>query len=184
MIGYLTGRIVERSERWLMIDVHGIGFYVFVTPKTAEQFPTGETGTLRTHLHIREDNWELYGFANQPEQRLFQKLLSVSGVGPRVAMSVLAAANVEDLEQAINNGETQILTNVSGVGTKTAQRIIVDLRGKLAEVGTEDSSVTSVMEALMTLGYSNREAREAAAATSSSQTVEERIKQALKLMGR
>lgn len=185
MIASLTGRVTGYDDRSLTLDVHGVGFRIFVLSRLEEQFPVGSTATLMTHLHVREDALELYGFAEAGELRLFDKLLTVSGVGPRMALGVLSAASVTDLENAIEQGQSSILTKVSGVGKKTAERIIVDLRGKLAgDEALSDHSLSAVMDALISLGYNQREAREAAAATSAELSMEERIKAALKRMGR
>ncbi|MBI5467276.1 MAG: Holliday junction branch migration protein RuvA [Candidatus Kerfeldbacteria bacterium] len=185
MIASLTGTVTARDERSLTLDVHGIGWRLFVGPKTLERFPVGQPATLTTHLHVREDALELYGFGGLAEQRLFEKLITVSGVGPKVAMAVLAAASVEDIEAAIERGQAGVLTKVSGVGTKTAERIIVDLKGKLASTGqNDDTTLSSVIDALQNLGYTSKEARDAATTTEAGQTVEERIRQALKRSGR
>lgn len=182
MLAALTGRIVAHDDRSVTIDVHGVGFRVFVLPRTNEQLTIGTETTLTTYLHVREDALELYGFAVADEQRLFERLLTVSGVGPRVALGVLSAASVADLEAAIERGQASVLTKVSGVGTKTAERIIVDLKGKLEreDRAITDASMSSVIDALVSLGYTAKEARDAAAATAPDQTVEQRIKQALK----
>ncbi len=183
MIAHLTGRVVAHDARTLTLDVHGVGFRLFVVPRTLQQFPVGETATLSTYLHVREDALELYGFGTADEQHLFEKLLTVSGVGPKMALGVLSAASVGDIENAIERGQASVLIAVSGVGTKTAERIIVDLRGKLQREETGDDGLTGVIGALVNLGYTSREAREAAAASTNG-TVEERIKAALKRLGR
>lgn len=181
MIASLKGRVVAHDERTLVLDVHGVGFRLFVLPRLHELFPLGAEATLTTYLHVREDALELFGFADASEQRLFEKLISVSGVGPRVALGVLSAASVPDLEAAIERGQASILTKVSGVGTKTAERIIVDLKGKLVrEEQSTDSAMSTVIDALVNLGYTAKEAREAAAATSSELPIPQRVKQALK----
>lgn len=165
----------------MTVDVHGVGFRLFVLPRTLQQFPIGSEAAVSTHLHVREDALELYGFANVEEQRLFEKLLTVSGVGPRVALGVLSAASVSDLEAAIERGQAAILTKVSGVGTKTAQRIIIDLKGKLVHDETAgDSDMGTVIDALTNLGYTAKEARDAAAGTSAELPISQRVKQALK----
>lgn len=169
----------------MTLDVHGVGFRIHVLPRAQEQLSKNTAAvTIMTHLHVREDALELYGFLSREEVRLFEQLLTVSGVGPRMAMAVLSAASVQDLTQAIDRGRSSLLTKVSGIGKKTAERIIVDLRGKLAEEETADDSLSAVIDALVSLGYSSREAREAAVGTPPSATVEERIKAALKRMGR
>ncbi len=185
MIASLSGKVSAQDERSLTLDVHGVGFRLFVLPRTQEQFPVGSEAQLTTHLHVREDALELYGFANLAEQRLFERLLSVSGVGPRVALGVLSAASVEDIEKAIELGQAGLLTKVSGVGTKTAERIIVDLKGKLSRSDhPSDSAMGTVIDALTNLGYTAKEARDAAAGTSPELPIEQRVKQALKHVSR
>ncbi|MEK7637195.1 MAG: Holliday junction branch migration protein RuvA [Patescibacteria group bacterium] len=184
MLASLRGLVTAHDERSLTVDVHGVGFRLFVLPRTLEQFPVGSEAALTTHLHVREDALELYGFASAAERRLFEKLLTVSGVGPRLALGVLSAASVEDLEAAIERGQAGLLTKVSGVGTKTAERIIVDLKGKLVrDEAAGDSAMGTVIDALVNLGYTSREAREAAATTSPALPIEQRVKQALKRVG-
>ena len=184
MIVSLTGRITGRDERSVTLDVHGVGFRIFTHTGAIEALQNDENITLLTHMHVREDAMELYGFLKPAELKLFEKLLSVSGVGPKVALSVLSAASVEDLQQAIDQGRSAVLTKVSGVGKKTAERIIVDLRGKLEEEPERgDHDLSAVIDALTSLGYSTREAREAAVATPANLKVEDRIRAALKRMG-
>lgn len=185
MIAALSGRVTHRDEKTVTLDVHGVGFRLFAIPRTIEQASPGTTVTLLTHLHVREDALELFGFSTAGEQRLFEKLLSVSGVGPKMALSVLSAAPVGDLEQAIERGQSDILTNVSGVGKKTAERIIVDLRGKLdLTAAGDDSTLSTVIDALVQLGYSPKEARAAAAATPATLPASERVKAALQQLGK
>ncbi len=180
----LRGQVTARDERSLVIDVHDVGFRVFVLPRTLEQFPLGSEISVTTHLHVREDALELYGFVRAEEQRLFEKLLTVSGVGPRVALGVLSAAAVEDIATAIERGQAGLLTKVSGVGTKTAERIIVDLKGKLnRDESSGDSAMGTVIDALVNLGYTAKEARAAATVTSADLPVAQRVKQALKQIG-
>lgn len=174
-----------RDDKSLVIDVHGVGLRVFCLTRTIEQHPPQTSATLMTHLNVREDALDLYGFATSNELHLFERLLSVSGVGPKVALGVLSAASVSDLEVAIERGDAKVLTKVSGVGTKTAERIIVDLRGKLSDIQTmDDSSLSSVMDALVALGYSSREAREAATDTPADQSIAARVKAALRQIGK
>lgn len=184
MLASLTGQVTAHDSRSLTVDVHGVGFRVFVLPRTLEQFPVGSQATLTTHLHVREDALELFGFAQAAEQQLFEKLISVSGVGPRLALGVLSAASVDDLTAAIERGQSALLTKVSGVGTKTAERIIVDLKGKLVrDESAGDGGLGTVIDALVNLGYTAKEARTAATTTSPELPVEQRVKQALKRAG-
>lgn len=168
----------------MVIDVQGVGFQVAVPTRTLETLAVGQDVTMNTYLHVREDALELYGFATTEELHLFEKLLSVSGVGPKMAMAILSAANVNDIEQAIERGQAGMLTAVSGVGTKTAERIIVDLRGKLNRDEDVEGDLGAIIGALVSLGYTTREAREVAAKTPANESVENRIKSALKQLGR
>ncbi len=183
MIASLTGIVRGRDTRSVTLDVHGVGFRVFTLVRTIDQCQLNSTVSFMTMLHVREDALELYGFLEAGELRLFERLLTVSGVGPKVALGVLSAAPVADLEKAIEQGQATVLTNVSGVGKKTAERIIVDLRGKLNIDDSGDTSLSTVIEALVQLGYQPREAREAAVTTSSELTIEKRIAAALKHIG-
>lgn len=185
MIAQIHGAVLERDERSLIVDTHGLGWRVFVLPRLITTTVAGSEVKLFTHLHVREDAWELYGFDRAAEVRLFTRLLTVSGVGPRVAMNVMAAAPADDLRQAIDRGNATLLTKVSGVGGKTAERIIVELRGKLLATGdSADSDLSAVIDALVNLGYSAREAREAAATAPSTLAVADRIKAALRSLGK
>lgn len=185
MIAFLTGRLAAKDERTVTLDVHGVGFRLFVLPRTVVELAIGAETELLTYLHVREDILELYGFATLAERRLFEKLLTVSGVGPKMALGVMSAASAPDLEAAIERGDAGILTKVSGVGTKTAERIIVDLRGQFVHPEQPgDDSLSAVIDALVGLGYTSREAREAAAATPADEPVEKRIGAALKRMGK
>jgi Holliday junction DNA helicase RuvA len=185
MIAQIHGVVIGRDERSLTIDAHGLGYRVFVLPRLITATAPDTEIKLFTHLQVREDSWELYGFDRADDVKLFERLLTVSGVGPRVAMNVMAAAPADDLRQAIDRGNATLLTKVSGVGGKTAERIIVELRGKILTTGdSTDSDLSAVIDALVNLGYSAREAREAAATTPSTLTVSDRIKSALRSLGK
>ncbi len=185
MIASLTGQVKDRDARSLVLDIHGVGMRVEVLPRVFDRAPAGSSVTLWTHLYVREDALELYGFLERNELQLFQQLIEISGVGPRMAMGVLSAASVKDLEAAIELGQSTVLTKVSGVGKKTAERIILELRGKLADVMPgDDSDLSATIDALTSLGYSAREAREAAVATPPEMSVGDRVKTALKQLGR
>jgi Holliday junction DNA helicase RuvA len=184
MISALTGTIVAHDGRSVDLDVHGVTFHLFVVPRAIEGWPLQSTQTIATYLHVREDALELFGFIDTRERKLFERLLTVSGVGPRLALSVLSAGSVNDLEAAIDRGDATLLMKVSGVGTKTAQRIVLDLRGKLVDDMSGDTALSSTIDALVHLGYSSREAREAARETSTELRVEDRVRAALKRLGR
>lgn len=181
MIARVRGRLIEKSIDCAIIDVGGVGYEVFSVPKDLADTPVGDEITLMIHEHIREDQHTLYGFRDAESRQFFAKLLSISGVGPKVALAVLSTATIDKLKQAIATGNPDLLRGISGVGTKTAQRIIVELKGKitLPDVGGGDETY----QALVGLGYSGQQAAEAVAALPTDITDSaERVKLALKGM--
>jgi Holliday junction DNA helicase RuvA len=189
MIAGLHGKLQAISSNWAIIDVGGIGFQVYMPTSTLSTLGAiGEEVELHTHLHLREDNATLYGFATAEELGLFQTLISVSGVGPKLALAMLSTMSAEKLAMAISSGSVDLLTMVPGVGKKMADRLILELKGKVvwvgapAELAPED---TEVLSALTSLGYSVREATRAVATLPQDQklTLEEKIKLALQYFG-
>lgn len=132
MIGYLEGKLVEVSPSQTYVDINGLGYEVHITLNTYEEIKDRERTKLFTHLQVREDAWVLYGFASMREKEAFQKLLGVSGVGAATARILLSSLTANDLSRIIMNGDSKALEKVKGIGAKTAQRIILELRGKLA----------------------------------------------------
>lgn len=183
MIARLQGIVTDQEESSVILDVHGVGFRVLVTPATSRQLTIGQEATLVTHLHVREDALDIFGFLLNSERAMFDQLLRVSGVGPKLALSLLGALSVEALQQAIETGNAATLRGVSGVGSKTAERIIVDLRGKLITPAS-DGGNDDVADALVRLGYSTKEAREAARQVATNLSSEERLKAALRQLGK
>ncbi len=163
MIGQLTGKISHLGEKFLILDVSGVGYKVSATTETLQKSKLGTDLTLWTHLVVREDALDLYGFVDKTELDFFQLLISISGVGPKGALSILSLAPPETLRKAISSGNTSYLTQVSGIGRKIAEKIVLELRDKIGGIETENNSLekdTEVIMALEALGYSNREARE------------------------
>ena len=187
MIASLKGTIQALGSDWAIVNVNGIGFQVYLPTSTLSTLgATGEEVELHTHLHLREDNATLYGFASAEELGLFQTLIGVSGLGPKLALSMLSAMSVEKLTMAIASGSADLLAEVPGIGKKMAERLIVELKGKIAAgwIGapaqlTEENA--DVLAALTSLGYSVREATRAVATLPPDQklTLEEKIKLAL-----
>lgn len=165
MIGQLTGKISHLKERFLILDVGGVGYKVFISTETREKIKESpETITIFTHLVVREDALDLYGFLEKTEQDFFELLISISGVGPKSALSILSLAPPETLRKAISSNNTNYLTQVSGIGRKIAEKIVLELRDKIGVLDSEDISLDQEGEAIMAmeaLGYSTREAREA-----------------------
>ena len=171
MIAQIRGQITALTIKSAIVEVGGIGYRVFVTPQTLAGLEINQTYTLYTHHHQREDGQELYGFLSMDERDMFEKLLSVNGVGPKSALGVLSRARVSDIVKAVQENETSMLTKVSGIGAKTAERIVRELAGKLdgqfalGKPGDAKSTndEADVITALEQLGYSANEARKALA---------------------
>ncbi len=190
MIATLHGKIQARTDDALIVNVSGVGFRVRVPSSTlANLGAIGSEVLLFTHLHVREDELSLYGFATEDELRLFETLLTVSGIGPKVGLSILSAAPVETLRVAIAQGNLDVLTAIPGIGKKTAQRLILELKGKIdvsgmGEVGELTPLDRDVIDALINLGYSAAEATRAARAVPTEvKTIEERVRVALQYLG-
>ena len=191
MIASLHGKIESLGTDWAVINVGGIGFQVYMPTSTMSTLgTTGEEVKLYTHLYLKEDSVALYGFSTADELGLFQILITVSGLGPRLALAMLSAMNVEKLTMAIATGSTDLLTVIPGIGKKVANRIILELKEKIgagwisapAALAQEN---TDVLAALTSLGYSVSEANRAVATlpTSSELSLEEKIKLALGYFG-
>lgn len=162
MIASLTGTIQRIEKNFIVLDVHGVGYRVFVSSLVLATVREGSAVTLSTHTHVREDALDLYGFLDQDALVLFEELLGVSGVGPKTALGVLSLASPKEVRHAIASGDPSVLTKVSGIGKKTAERIVVELKGKVGVVsGGPGNNVLEAIDALMHLGYSERDARAA-----------------------
>lgn len=190
MIATLHGKLQHRADDGIIVNVGGVGFRVRVPVRIlADLGAVGSDVNLFTHLHVREDDLSLYGFSSEDELRLFETLLTVSGIGPKVALGILSAASSETLRLAIAQGNVDVLTTFPGIGKKTAQRMVLELKNKidvsgLGEMGELTPADEDVMNALINLGYSAAEAARAAQAVpASAKTTEERIRVALQNLG-
>ena len=183
MIATLTGKVTHKLSNSLVIDINGVGYEVLTTVDDWGAAQLNEIQSFHIYEQIREDAHNLYGFRDVAAKELFVKLLSVNGVGPKVALATLSAAGVDRLAQAIGSGDSSLLKGVSGVGKKTAERIMVELAGKVTTVNAPIHDET--YQALIGLGYSNSQAADAIANLPSDITdVGERVKLALKGIGR
>ncbi len=191
MIASLQGKLESLGTDWAIINVGGIGFQVYLPTSTLSTLGrTGKEVRLHTYLHLREDNATLYGFASAEELGLFQILISVSGLGPRLALAMLSAMDAEKLTMAIATSSADLLIQVPGIGKKMAERLILELKDKIstswittpaAQLAQEN---TDVVAALTSLGYSATEATRAVATLPSSDlSLEEKIKLALQYFG-
>ncbi len=189
MIGRLRGTIVAKSADRVVIDVSGIGYDVAVTPRALGELPgVGEEAVLHTHLHVREDQLALFGFTTDDQRRLFRLLLSVSGVGPKVALGILATLTPDELRTAVFAEDAGALTAVPGIGKRSAQKLMLELRPKLelpdAEPASAGGSFSEVREALEGLGYQSAEIRSVVAGLPLDLPVEELLRLSLRELGR
>jgi holliday junction DNA helicase RuvA len=190
MIGRLHGQLAEKNPPQVLIDCHGVGYEVDVPMSTFYNLPgTGEAVTLLTHFVVREDAQILYGFGTAAEREAFRQLIKISGVGPRTALSVLSGMSVAELSQAITAQEAGRLVKVPGIGKKTAERLLLELKGKLgADIGVPVSVASDaqadILQALVALGYSDKEAAAALKALPAEVGVSEGIKLALKALAK
>ena len=191
MIAKIEGQISYVGDRFLIVDVSGVGYKLFVTNEAISLSKVEASIKLWVHTAVRENSIDLYGFLDIEELSFFELLLDVSGIGPKSALSTLSVAPVSTLRKAIASGDTTYLNKVSGIGRKTAEKIIIELKDKLKEY--EGDIATSqvmqeerdILEALRTLGYSQDEAREAIKKIPSNMTeMNNRLKEALKIIGR
>lgn len=185
MIITLKGTITVKKPAFVVIDVGGVGHQVFLGGAALGSLKIGEIVHIWTHEHLREDIRELYGFRTEREHALFLELLDVSGVGPKMALHILSLGAPEDIERHIEHGDVAWLSRVPGVGKKTAQKIILELKGRLAEVGEGDKEDEEVLVALTGLGYTRDAARTAVKETArEGASVEDRLRDALRRLGR
>ncbi len=189
MIYSLEGTLVQKKETFAVCDVHGIGYKVSAPARVLTALPTlGSTVSFFCHLVIREDAHELYGFLAEGDLVFFEKLLTVNGVGPKSALAIMALSEPRELAAAINEGRADVFMRAAGVGRKTAERVVLELRGKLPSLGSEESvhrmeGDMDVEEALVGLGYLPGDAKRAVGSIPRELTgVEARLKAALKVI--
>jgi len=192
MLAYLHGRILAKSNNYLILEVNNVGYQIFVGEAFLSSLKVGEEQEFYLSHQVREDASDLYGFRNLPELELFQLLLSVSGVGPKSALGVLSIASADDIREAVIRGDAALLTKVAGIGKKTAERVVLELKNKIAKNingailgATLPVGLSDELDALMSLGYSLPDARAALNDLDSSLNDSgERVKAALKKLAR
>lgn len=187
MIYSIQGKISHLKTDFIVVETNGLSYQVFVTDFLLEKIKIDQNIKLFTYLEVRENAMELYGFKNQIELEYFKRLRSISGIGPKSTMNILSLVRLPDLEKAILSEKADILTKISGIGKKTAQRIILELKGKIAKTSkkplesTEDDSL--VIDALISMGYTLAQARQAIKKIPQEiQGTKKRLKQALKTL--
>ena len=192
MIGRLTGFVVEKNPPQIVLDVNGVGYELDVPMSTFYNLPSvGEKVTLLTHFAVREDGHFLYGFLGESERFAFRQLLKVSGIGARTALSVLSGLSVYDLAAAVAQQELGRLIKVPGIGKKTAERLLLELKGKLADatgvtlnIAAADDPRADISNALLALGYNEKEAAAAMKQLPADVGTSDGIRQALKLLSK
>ncbi|MEJ0001747.1 MAG: Holliday junction branch migration protein RuvA [bacterium] len=187
MIGSINGKITLKTDKFLIVEAGGVGYKVSVSPETlVKAQKAGDSILLWIHTHVREDSFDLYGFFEYEELQFFEMLIGVSGIGPKSGLVILGVATIDTLQQAIASGDTAYLTKISGIGRKTAEKIVIELRDK---VGKEESGGASLqgeldaLEALKSLGYSQNEARDALKKVPAGLATNAKVREALKILG-
>lgn len=191
MIGSLRGQIILKTEKVLIVETGGVGYKINASPDVLSK--AGKAGVeifLYIHTHVREDTLDLYGFLDRAELEFFEMLINVSGIGPKGALAILGIASIETLRKAIGTEDISYLTKISGIGRKTAEKIVIELRDKIADKtrGEKDGSTLrdelDALEALKSLGYSQHETREALKKVSGHTDANTKIREALKILGK
>ncbi len=192
MIAHIKGEIAEKFDNSAIVDVNGVGYEIALTALDFDSITVGETEKFYTHHSVRENGEDLYGFSSLAAKKLFELLISVNGIGPKAGMAILSLASPEDVRNAIANADVTFVSKASGVGKKSAERVIVDLRDKVglpSHVGTTEifkpengtkPEKDEALDALIALGFPLKEATEALEKVDKNLSVEERIKAALK----
>jgi len=197
MIDQLTGKLVSSNDSYLVIEVGGLGFKVNIPKTFSKNFKMNEVMSFSTYLHVREDALDLYGFENESDRSLFLMLISISGIGPKLGLTIISGLSPEKLKMKIISGDVKALTTIPGVGAKTAKRIIIELKDKFSKVDSEtlgfedeiDSKIfKDVISALDGLGYKEKESKEALKqlgldkSENSNHTIENLIREVLKIL--
>ena len=195
MIGSLIGLIKEKTPSAILLEVNGIGYEISIPLSTSFQLPkVGESAFLLTHLVVREDQHSLYGFATEEERKLFRALIKISGVGAKLAITILSGTNVTGFIQSVVNEDIDALVHLPGIGKKTAERLVVEMKDKISEISDEqqnlqdsgvNSAVAEAINALVNLGYKTKDAKNILHKIDSEElSVEDLIRQALKSLNK
>lgn len=191
MIGRISGRLLAKQPPQIIVDVNGVGYEIDVPMSTLYQLPaTGEAVMLHTHFVVREDAQQLFGFASEAERALFRQLIRISGIGARTALSVLSGLSVAELHEAVRGQDGARLTRIPGIGKKTAERLLLELRDRLPKgalavsAGGASAEAGDIANALAALGYNDKEVQWALAQLPGGATVTDGIRQALKLLSK
>ncbi len=186
MIGFIKGTVIEKRGSSVIVETAGLGYIVRTTTDFASKLREGAEASLWTHLAVRENSLDLYGFKNKDDLSIFELLLDVSGIGPKSAITILSIAGREIIEEAVSLGDSSRLTAIGGIGKKTAEKIVVELGGKIIRSGSSSTLIQEdldVLEALKTLGYRERDVQEVMKSISKeTEGTNLKIKEALKML--
>ncbi|MBX4191230.1 MAG: Holliday junction branch migration protein RuvA [Candidatus Doudnabacteria bacterium] len=187
MIGSIKGKITHKSSNYVIVETSGVGYKIFSPQMILVSQKIGDDVSLVIHTYVREDQITLYGFETLAQLEFFELLLTVSGVGPKSGLAIMSLTSIDMLKSAIASGDADVFKKVSGIGTKTAERVIVELREKLKAQGVSAPVAqehSDALEALVSLGYREQESRDVLKTIPSDKTLQEKIKIALKALGK
>jgi Holliday junction DNA helicase RuvA len=190
MISHIRGNVIDIGDKYAVVDTGGIGYQIFISVEASASISVGAEANFWTHMAVRENSMELFGFIDREELDFFEMLIGISGIGPRGALTIISVAPVSTLKKAIGSGDTAYLTKISGIGKKTAEKMVIELRDKLSQLGHksangEHKEEMDALEALKSLGYSQNEARDALKNLPPEITsTNARIKEALKFLAK
>jgi len=185
MIGSLRGRVLDIAPPWVLIEVQGIGYRVCVSSNTLAGMRVNEEVFVYIHDVVREDARDLFGFTALEDLRLFERMISVSGVGPKVALAMSSIGSADTLKRAIMSGDLTTLTSAPGVGKKIAQKIILELKGQIVDTDGTTGPDREAIDALVSLGYSGTQARDALKSVSTDiADISDRVREALRMLGK
>ena len=185
MIGMLRGEVIDKTASFFILDVRGVGYLVKAHFRLLSELVLGDEPSIYIHEHIREDNHDLYGFATRDELEVFEILISINGIGPKAGLAICGSANPSELRGHVSMGDAAWFATLPGIGSKTAQKIILELKGQLVEVEKETKEDGELIDALKGLGYKTAQAKEAAKNVSAeNHDVSERVREALKYLSK
>lgn len=191
MISRLSGKLVHSDQKYIVLDVNGVGYKISTTNDTIARLSGDKDVVFWTYLAVRENAMDLYGFSSQNELSFFELLITISGIGPKTALGILNSASVQSIERAVNTGDTSHLTKVGGIGKKVAEKIVLELKDKILTISHSPESEkamrddSDVVEALKALGYRDLESREVLKKLPKDITkTSDKIKGALKILGK
>lgn len=186
MIASLKGKIIAEKDRYVVLDVLGVGYKVYTLTENLLPINKEKEIFFYIYSHIREDAFDLYGFLEEKEMEFFELLLSISGIGPKSALNILSVASIETLKKAISQNDLPYLTKISGIGRKTAERMVIELRDKVGKMA-DDSSLSyelDALEALKSLGYNQAVARDVLKQVEGAKDTNTKVREALKILGK